>query len=196
MQHGGVELYKLHISHRTLGTIYHSHAITCCYDWVGGSLINSSATSCTHHCHLREIGIHLLCFRVEDIGTVALYIIGLASHLNAQMVLSDDLHSEVILLDIDVGIAPHCCHQTALYLGSRIISMVQNTKLRMTTLTMQVEETVLLLIKVDTPLHQFLNLRWSHSHHLLYSSWVRDIVASNHRILNMLLEVIHDDVSH
>ena len=69
------------------------------------------------------------------------------------MVLCDNLDGKVILLDVDVGIVAHGFHEAALYLGSSVVGMVEDAKLAVATLSMEVELTVLLLIEVDTPLH-------------------------------------------
>ena len=71
MQHGGVELYKLHIGHRTLGTIHHSDTVASSNHGVRCGQIHSTATTGTHHGHLCQIGIHLLGIRIQHVGTIA-----------------------------------------------------------------------------------------------------------------------------
>ena len=67
----GVELYELHVGHCSLGTIDHSLAVARGDHGVGSGLIDSSAAACAHHCHLAQIGVHLLGLGVEHIGSVA-----------------------------------------------------------------------------------------------------------------------------
>ena len=110
------------------------------------------------------------------------------------MVLRDNLHSEVVFLDVDIRIIAHSLHQSTLNLCTRIVSMVQNAELRVPAFTMQVEVAILLAVKVDTPLHQLLDLLRSHANHLLYSLTIGDIVARNHRVLNVLVEVVYSQV--
>ena len=112
------------------------------------------------------------------------------------MVLGDNLHSKVILLDVDVWIVAHCLHQSALNLRTGIIGVVKNAELAMAALTMEVELAVLLLVEVDSPLHQFLDLLWCLGYHLLYCLVVADIVTSDHCVLDMLVEVVHFEISY
>ena len=102
----------------------------------------------------------------------------------------------ISLLHVDVGIVAHGLHQSALYFGTRIISMVQDSELRVSALTVKVERAVLLSVEVHAPVDEFLNLGRCVSYHLLHGGTVRDIVASNHRVLDMLLEVVHFEIGH
>ena len=129
VQDGGMELYELHIGHRTLGTIDHCYAVARSNHWIRGSHINSTAASRTHNGNLRQIRVHLLRLGVQHIGTIAADIGRAACHANAQMVLRDNLYSEMVLLDVDIGIVADSLHQSALYLGTRIVSVVQDAKL-------------------------------------------------------------------
>ena len=48
----------------------------------------------------------------------------------------------------------------------------------------------------DGPLDEFLNLRGGHAHHLLHGLGVGDVVAGDHRVLDMLVEVVEFHVRH
>ena len=108
--------------------------------------------------------------------------------------LGDDLYGKVIFLDGDIGIAFHGFHQPALNLGTRIVGMVEDTELGVATFTMQVEGAVLFFIEVHAPVHEFLDLLRGLAHHLLHSLAVRDIVARNHRVLYVLVEIVKLEV--
>ena len=84
------------------------------------------------------------------------------------MVLRDDLHGEMVLQNLYIRIAAHGFHQAALYLCTGIIGVVENTELRVTALTVQVESAILLLIEVHAPLHQLLDASRRITHHLLH----------------------------
>ena len=43
-----VELYELHVLHRTLGAVHHGLAVAGGYDGVGGGLVDGSASAGTH----------------------------------------------------------------------------------------------------------------------------------------------------
>ena len=64
------------------------------------------------------------------------------------------------------------------------------------TLTMEIEGTVFLAVEVHPPLHQFANLLWRTAHHLLNGLAVADIVASNHCVLDVLLEIVDSQIGH
>ena len=112
------------------------------------------------------------------------------------MVLGDDFHSEVILLDVNIGTIPHGLHQTALNLGTRVVGVVQDAELRVSALAVQVERPVLLAVEVDTPLHQLLNLVGGHANHLLHGLGVADEVARNHGVLDVFVEVVDSQIGH
>ena len=189
-----VKLYELHISHRTLGTVNHRLAITGSDDWVGGSLINGTTSTGTHHGNLAQIGIHLLGVRIQNIGSVTVNIRCTAGNTGTQVVLSDDFYSEMIFLDIDVRAVAHSFHQTALDFSTRIISVMKNAELAVSALTMKIELAILLLVEVDTPLHELLDLLWCHGDNLLHSLIVADVITSDHCILYVLVEVIYFQV--
>ena len=108
--------------------------------------------------------------------------------------LRDDLHGKVVLPDIDVGIAAHGLHQSALYLGSRVVGVVKDAELRVSALAVEVERAVLLLVEVHSPLHEFVNLCRGVAHHLLHGCTVADEVSGNHGVLYMFLEIVHFEV--
>ena len=187
---GGMELHKLHVGHRTLGPVDHGLAVARGNHGVGGGLVDGSAASGTHECHLAEIGVHLLGFGIEHVGTIALDIGGAAGHPCAQVVLGDDFHGKMVFLDDDVGAAAHCLHQPTLYLGSRIVGMVEDAELGVSTLPMEVEVAVVLAVEVHAPVHQFADLFRSVLHYLFHRLGVTDIVTRNHGVLYMLLEIV------
>ena len=188
VEYSRVELHELHISHRSLGAIDHCNAVARGDDGVRGGKIDGATATCTHDGNLRKIGINLLRLGVEHVCPVALDVGRTAGDALAQMVLGDDLHSKVILLDVDVRILTHSLHQSALNLSSRIIGVMQDAELRMPALTMQVERAVVLLVEVDTPFHELFNLLGSLAHHLLNGLLVGNIVAGNDCIGNVLVE--------
>ena len=196
IQCSGMELHKLHVCHCSLCPIHHCLTVTCGYHGVGGCLIYCTATACAHHRHLTQIGIHLLCLRIQHVCSIAVDVGSAACHPSSQVVLGDNLHGEMVLLDGDVGTVAHCLHQSALYLGSCIILVMQDTKLRVTAFAMEVELTVLLPVEVHTPLHQFTYLPWRILHHQLHCFGVADIVAGYHRVLDVLVEIVELQVCH
>ena len=193
MQYGRVELYKLHISHRSFGSVHHGNTIARGNHGVGSGQINGSTSSRTDNRHLSQIGVYFL-LRVQHVSTIALNVWRTTRNPNTQMVLCDNLHSEMVFLDINIRIIAHSLHQSTLNLCTRIVSMVQNAELRVPAFTMQVEVAILLAVEVDTPLHQLLDLLRSHANHLLYSLTIGDIVARNHRVLNVLFEVVYSQI--
>ena len=195
VQHRGVELYEFHVCHGTLGTINHGDAVACGNDGVGGGHIYCSAAAGTHHGAFGEIGVNFF-LRIQHIGSIALDVGRAAGDTNAQVVLGDDFHGEVVLLDLDVGARPDGLHQSALYLCSGVVGMVQDAELGVSALTVQVEGTIVLAVEVDAPLHQLLYLFGSHAHHLLYGLAVADVVAGNERVGDMLVEIVKFQISH
>ena len=105
--------------------------------------------------------------------------------------LRDDLHGIVILQHLDVGMAAHRFHQTALDLEARVVGVVKDAKLAVAALAVEVKRAVFLLVKVHTPAQQVADAVRTALDHLLHSSGVADVVAGYHRVLDVLLEVVH-----
>ena len=112
------------------------------------------------------------------------------------MVLGDDLHGEVVLLDLDVRITAHGLHQSTLDFGTRVVGMMEDAELGMSALAVQVEGAIFLLVEVHTPADEFLDLLRSLAHHLFDGGTVGDVVAGYHRVLDMLIEVVEFEVRH
>ena len=112
------------------------------------------------------------------------------------MVLGDNLHGEVVLLDLDIGMVAHSLHQSALDLCARIVGMMQDTELRVSAFSVQVEVAILLFVEVDAPVHELSDLLRSVSDHLLHCFAVADIVACYQGVGNMLVEVVHLHIGH
>ena len=190
-----MELHELHVGNCSLCTIHHCLTITSSDDRVGRGLIYCSTAASTHKSHLTEICIYFLCLRIENVCTIALYVLIAACHGNTKVMLSDNLHGEVMLLYLNIGIGAHSSDKSALNLCTCVISMMEDAEFRVTALTMKVESAIFLLVEIDTPLHQFLNLRWSHTHYLFNGSAVGNEVAGNHGVFDMFFEVINHKVS-
>ena len=186
-----VELHELHVLHCAFCPIYHGLAVAGGYYRVGGCLIYSAASSGTHHGHLAKICIHLLRVGVEHIGTVAVDVRCASCDARSQMVLCYYLHREMVFLYIYVGICSHGSHKSALYLGSSIVRVVQDSEFRVSALTVQVVRAVFLAVEVHTPVHKLLYLCRRVSYHLFYGRAVADVVAGYHCVLYVFFEVVH-----
>ena len=191
-----VELYELHVLHRALSTIYHCLAVARSDDGVGSGLVDGTATTRTHQRHLAQIRVHLLRLGVEHVRTVAINIRCATCDARTEVVLRDYLHGEVVLLHVDVGAGAHRSHKSALYLGARVVGVVQDAELGVSALAVQVELAVLLAVEVHAPFHELGNLLRRIAHHLLYGTAVADEVARYHRVFDMLVEIVDCKISH
>ena len=68
--------------------------------------------------------------------------------------------------------------------------MVEDAEFRVTALTVQIEGTVVFLVEVHTPFHQFLYLLGGFTNHLLYSFLVGDVIACDNGVGNVFVEGI------
>ena len=192
----GMELHELHVLHRSLGTVDHRLAVARSDDGVGCRLVDGTATTSTHQRDLREVGVHLLRVGIQDVSAIAVDIGCAPRDTRSEVVLRDNLHGEVVLLHLDVGTCPDGSHQSALYLGSCVVGVVEDAELRVTSLAVEVEIAVLVFVEVDTPPHQFLDLLRGIPDHLLHSLAVADIVAGNHRVFDVFLEIVYGEIGH
>ena len=74
--------------------------------------------------------------------------------------------------------------------------MVQDAEFGVATFTVQVELSVGVLVEVDTPRDEFLNLCRGIAHDLFHGFAVADVVARNHRVLDVLVEIVDQQVGH
>ena len=194
IERSGMELHKLHILHRTLGTIDHSLTVAGGDHGVSGCLVDGTTPAGAHHRDTAQVGVNFV-LRVEHIGTVAIYIRRAAGDTRAEMVLRDNLHSEVVLLDLYVRVRSHGSHQRTLYLSAGIVGMVEDTKLRVTALAVEVIVAIVLFVEVGAPLHQSLDLLGCFGDDLLDSIDIVDIVTGDNGVVDMLVEIVKLQIS-
>ena len=128
-----MELHKLHIFDHSLCAIDHRDTIARSYLGVRRCRIDSTGSTGSHQRDTTEVRVDLLGLGVEDIGTVALDIRRTTGDTYTEMVLRDDLYGKMVLQHFDIRISPYGFHQSALYLRTRVVGVVQNTELRVTT---------------------------------------------------------------
>ena len=196
VERGGVELHKLHVLYGTLGAVDHSLAVAGGNHGVGGGLVDGSAATGTHHGDLAQIGVYLLGVGVEHVGSIAVDIGSASGDARTEVVLGNNLYGKMVFLDIDVGVAAHGFHQSALYLGAGVVGMVQDAELGVASLAVQVELTVVLAVEVDTPVDELLDLLWRHRHYLFYGLGVADVVTGYHGVFDMLLEIVFQQIGY
>ena len=129
MKHRGVELYKLHIGHGSLGAINHGDTIAGSNHGVRGGQVNGTASTGTHHGYLTEICIYLLGIGIKHVSTIAVDIGRTACNLSTKVVLGDNFYGKVVFFYVDVRIAANSLHQSALNLGTSIIFVMQDAEL-------------------------------------------------------------------
>ena len=110
MEYSRVELHEFHVGYCSLGTIHHGDTVASGNNGIRGGEINGTTPTRTHHRDFRKISIHLLRLRIEHICTIALNVGRATGDTYTQMMLGDDLHGEMVLLDVDIGIVPDGFH--------------------------------------------------------------------------------------
>ena len=85
-------------------------------------------------------------------------------------------------------------YQAGLYFSAGIVFVVQDTEFRVSPLLVKVEFSLLILVEVHSPFHQFLDLRGSFTHHFSHGCGIVYPVARYHCVLNVLFKIIHFQV--
>ena len=191
-----MELDEFHVLHRSLGTVNHGDAVARGYQRIGGVSVNGFTTSCSHDGYLGEEGVHFSRILVQYIGAIALDARRVARHDDAQMVLCDDFHRIVVGEYADVGMPFHSFDERSLYLGSRVVLVVQDAEFRVTAFFVQVECPVFLFVEVHAPVDELLDLFGCVAHHLLHGGAVADPVAGYHGVFDVLVEVVHGQIGY
>ena len=188
---GGVELHELHALHRAFGAVDHGNAVARGDVGVGGGGIDSSCAACGHQGDFGKEGVDFLGVGVEDVSAVAFDVRRAAGHFDTQVVLGDDFHGEVVFQDGDVRVVAHGFHQSALDFKPRVVGMVQDAEFRVSAFAVQVEFPVLVLVEIHAPFQQVAYALRRVLHHLFHGGRVADVVAGDHGVADMLLEVVH-----
>ena len=108
--------------------------------------------------------------------------------------LRDDFDCEMVFQHFDVGVGTYGSHQSALNFGAGVVGVVQNAKLGMSALAVQVEITVFFFIKIHAPAHQLLDLRRCISHDLLHGGAVAYPIAGYHGVFDVFFEIIDQQI--
>ena len=193
-EHRWMELYEFHVLDAPFGTIHHGNAVARGNVRVGGGSVDGTCATGCHQCDAAQIGVHLAGIGVQNVRAVAFYVRCAACDANAQVVLRDDFHGKMVLQNLDVWVAAHSLHQSALYFCSGVVSMVQDTEFGVSALAVKVELAVLLFVEVNAPAQQVVNAGRSITHHLFHGCRIAYVVACYHGVFDMLLEVVHQQV--
>ena len=185
-----VELDELHTLDNTLGAEGHSDAVTRGDRRVRRDLVDVADAAGSHHSHLAEERHDDSRLLVEDVGAVALNILHPRLVVAAEVVLSDDVDSEVILEDINVRVVLNLGDECALDLLARVVLMVEDSELRVASLLVEVELAVFLTVEHRAPFDELLNLLWGHRDNLADHFRVADAGAGDMSVSDMLLEVV------
>ena len=191
---GWVELDELHVLHGALSTIDHGNAVACGDERIGSGVIHSSHTACCDEGQSREEGIDLSCLLIENVSTIALNVGGATGNDSSQVVLCENLDSEMIVKDIDVLMSLYCLDKRLLNLVTSVVGMVKDAELAMSALTVQVKVALLVFIEVYAPVYESINLLGSLSHHLLHGLGVAEPVTCNHSVVDVLLKIVNFEV--
>ena len=95
---------------------------------------------------------------IQHISTITFNIRCMVSNYLSTMVLSQNFNGKVMFKNFDFGMRFYLTYKAFLNLKTGVILVMKNAMLRVSTLTMKVEKTVLILIKVHAPVEQLLNL--------------------------------------
>ena len=192
----GVELYEFHVADCPFGSICHGDAVAGGYQGVGGGGVDCAYAACGHHCGTGQEGLYAAGGLIEHVGSVAGDIGGAAGDYLAEVMLSDDLHGEVMLEDLDVGVALHLLYQAELNLGAGVVGVVKDAEFRVATLAVQVVGAVGLAVEVYTLSHEEVNPFGGMAHHLGHCLRIREPVAGHHRVVDMFVEVVDFKIRH
>ena len=194
VEYGGMELHELHVLYLALGTVDHGYAVAGGNVGVGRGGVYGSGSARGHQCETAQIGVNLSGLGIQYVGAVAFDVGRAASDADAQVVLCDDFHGKVVFQHFNVGIAAHGFHQSALYLGSGIVGMVEDAEFGVSAFAVQVEIAVLLLVEVHAPFDEILYALRSVLYNLFHGIGVADEVSGNHGVLDVFLKVVHAEV--
>ncbi len=108
--------------------------------------------------------------------------------------LGDDLHGKVVVVDIDVFGGPHPLYKTVLDFETGVVGVVEDAEFRVASLSVKIKTAVLLFVEANTPSNQFPDLFRSAPHHFFDRLAVREPVAGDHSVLDMLVEIVHLEI--
>ena len=190
----GMELHELHVLDGTFGAIDHRDTVARRHQRIRGRLVDSADASGSHKRDFREERVDLPGLHIHDISAITFDMGRLARNGHTQMVLRQDFDGEVVLEDFNIGVCLNGTDKAVLYFCARIIFMVQDAEFRMSAFAMEVEISIRILVEIHTPTDQFLNLLRRVPNDLLHGGAVAQPISGNHRVFDMLVEVIYNQV--
>ena len=110
------------------------------------------------------------------------------------MMLCKDFNGKLVFNHRDIGMPLYGFNQAVLDFRSRIVFVMKDAELRVSPFAVQVKFAFLILVEVYAPLDQFFNLRGSFAHYLLHCGTVTDPVSGNHRVFNVFVEIVYQQV--
>lgn len=190
IERGRMELDELHILKHSARAVYHSDTVASRDDGSSGSRIDVAHAASGEEGHLGEIGVDLVCDTVEGIDAVALDAGGMFGDPFAEVVLGDDIDSELIFFQDDIRVVVDSLKEAAFYFGAGIILMVKDAELAMAALTVEVEAAVLSHVEIDAILNELGDTFWGLADSHFNDLTVTDAIASDKGVGDMLLEAV------
>ena len=96
----------------------------------------------------------------------------------------------MVFEDVDVGICAHLLDKALLYFEAGVVGMVENTEFGVASLAVEVERAVVFFVEVDAVVDEEVDSVGSAGHDLADGIGVGELVAGNHRVGDVFVEVV------
>src|SRR5690606_2987358 len=101
-----------------------------------------------------------------------------------------NLNGKMMIKHIDIGMIADGIDQAQLYFCTGAIFVMQNSKFRMTSLSVKIEVPLFILIKIDSPVNELSNLGRCLFHHFLHYLHITQSPTRIERVGNMFFKII------
>ena len=108
--------------------------------------------------------------------------------------LRDNLHGEMMLENVDIGICLHFLHERELDLRAGVVGMVENPEFGVSAFAVKIERAVFFPVEIHAPAEELIDLRGRVPDHFLHSPAVGEPVAGHHGVVDMFVEIIYLEI--
>src|SRR5690606_16265786 len=115
---------------------------------------------------------------VQGIYAKTRYILCTFIHKSPKVMLRNQIHSEIMRQQNDIGIFMYLLQQCPLDLKSGHVFVVQNSMLRMSPFPRQVVHTILSLVKMGTVIYDLLNPQRTFPNNVFHNLYITETVSS------------------
>ena len=111
------------------------------------------------------------------------------------MVLCDNFDGEMMFEYIDIRVFAHLANKALLYFVTGVVGMVEDAEFAVPPFAVKVEIPIVVTVEINSPANQFADLFGRFGDYFSNGFRVAKLVAGNHSVFEMFVEVVDFEIS-